>query len=350
MGKALARSALISPTARPCTSVSGKELTDEGVDECGRPGAGLHHVADAARVPFQHVPAHDHLELQPEQLVEGQATPGPLLFRKGLRGVDGPERLGAAHEVELGEPRGRQGVEECPGAPQRLLDPLAELPTGDPRLLRGRVDGHDAPRAVPDQVDHGVGELALAPVRVEFAEEQCLGAHGQLARPPRLVEERHPQGSGAVVDVELDQGPTLAGAPCPHRVDARHHQGLLTHAHAGYVGLPGPVDIAPWVVGDEIEDVEDVDGRQRLGALVADLVDPLDGDLGQAGEHPPAGLILGGRVLRSAHSMLMRNGYSGCPPWWTSTATSGRCSASHSVTRRVSPAPEPSPSINVTSS
>ena len=311
MGRPLPRSALISSTARRCAAVNGNGSCP--MNASTRPGVSAPTTISwrmPTRIAFEHVPAHDHFELQSEQLVERQPATGPFLVGEGLRRVDGAEGRGAVHELELGPPCRRQRVKEGPRPAQRLPHPLTELPTGDARLLRRGIDGHDAPRPVPDQVDHGIRELTFAPVRVELAEEQGLGAHGQLARPPRLIEERDPQRARAVVDIELDERPALAGATGPHRVDAGQHQGLFTHAHARNLGLACPIDVAARVVRDEIEDGIDVEGGQGLGAFVADLVHLADRDLGQAGEHPAFELDCGG-PRRWAHSMLTRNGYRG---------------------------------------
>ena len=293
-----------------------RELAREGGDEPRRVPVGCHDVADTTRVTLEHVSTHDHLELQAEKLVEGQSPAGPLLLGEGLRSVDGPERLGPVHELELRTPRRGQRVIERPGPTQSLLHPLAELPAGDAGLFRGGVDRHDPARAVPDQVDHRVRELAFAPVRIELAEEQRLDPHGELLRPPRLVEERHPQVPGAVVDVELDQRAALAGPTGSHRVDMGEDERLLAHAHPRHVGLPRPVDVATWVVGDEVQHGSDVEGRQRLGPLVPDLVEFAHGDLGQPREHPPFEGAPGSTVdvlpcathsgpRCGAHSMLM---------------------------------------------
>jgi hypothetical protein len=72
--------------------------------------------------------------------------------------------------------------------------------------------------------------------------------------------------------------------------------------------LAGSVDVAARIVGDEVEDVGDVDGRQRLGSLVTHLADVTDRDLGQTREHPPLGVSRFALVLQGAHSMLMRYG------------------------------------------
>ena len=61
-------------------------------------------------------------------------------------------------------PRLRQGVGEVAGPPQRLGDPITQLPGGEPGLVRLRVDGDDPPRAVPHEVDNRVGHLATTPV------------------------------------------------------------------------------------------------------------------------------------------------------------------------------------------
>ena len=173
------------------------------------------------------------------------------------------------------------------GPAEGLGDPLPVLPAGDARSLGRRVDRHDPPGAVPDQVHDGVGELALSPVGVELPEEQRFGAGGQLLRTPGLVEEDDLQRPGRVVDLELDQGSSAPGS-AGTRADftsARTTDSSPTFM-PGHLGLPGPVDVAARVVHQEVGDRLDADRRESLGPLVADPLDPVDRDVRELGEGP----------------------------------------------------------------
>ena len=55
-----------------------------------------------------------------------------------------------------------------------VLDPAGELPRRELDLLALRVDRHDAPGAVADQVDDRVGHLQPTSVRVDLAEQRDL--------------------------------------------------------------------------------------------------------------------------------------------------------------------------------
>src|SRR5205814_5101204 len=133
--------------------------------------------------------------------------------------------------------------------------------------------------------------------------------------------------------------------------------------------------------GEEVEHGLDLHQGQGLDRLVPDPLQLTDGDLGQLRQPPPpdhaddprsskTSPMLSARAIcpgspaenpRSerfsgkrgsgrpvTYSTEKRYGYRGWPPWWTSTLASGRCSASHSVMRRVSAADAPSPSMAVT--
>src|SRR5690606_18207323 len=104
--------------------------------------------------------------------------------------------------------------------------------------------------------------------------------------------------------------------------------------------LAGLVEVAPRVVRQQVEDRLDPDLAQRPGPLGADAPQLGDGEgrqLTEATGHGDAG-----------YSIPNRYGYRGWPPGWTSAATSGRCSPSHSVSWRVQAAEAPSPSMIVT--
>ncbi len=148
-----------------------RELAHERLDQSGCPGRPTDHVPYPTRVAFSCQAAHHHLQLEPEQFVEGKSVPraaqlrerpGSVHLREGRRAVDQSEGLA---------PELRKRVLQTARAPQGLGDPVPELPPGDARALRGRIDRHDPSRAVADQVDHWIRQLSTSFVGVELPEE-----------------------------------------------------------------------------------------------------------------------------------------------------------------------------------
>ena len=247
-------------------------------------------VTDALRLTLQRALAHHQRELQPQQLVEDEALARRLGGGHRLRRVHVVERPRAADDVEPVEPFARQRVGELAGAAQRLLDPVTQLPGRETGLVGLRVDGHDAPGAVADEVDDRVGHLPPAPVGLELAEEHRVGALLQLLGPPRLVEERAAQVAAAVEHVDLDEGAALAGAPRLHPLHHREHHGLVADLEVLDGGLLRAVEVAARVVGEQVEDGLDLHRRQRLDLLGPDPVEHRDRQLGQLAQpprHPP---------------------------------------------------------------
>ena len=79
-----------------------------------------------------------------------------------LRVVDLLHGPGAVHEIDLVGETGRKRFDELAAALQRLVDPVAQFPRGEPRLLRLRVERHDLAGLRADQVDHRAGHLPAA--------------------------------------------------------------------------------------------------------------------------------------------------------------------------------------------
>ena len=90
---------------------------------------GFDGVADAAGVTFGRHAAHDHLELEAQQLVERQAVSGPVALGEGLRRVDAGEGVGAAHELELFSPPFGHGVGQVPRRGATPRPPIPRTPT-----------------------------------------------------------------------------------------------------------------------------------------------------------------------------------------------------------------------------
>ena len=132
--------------------------------------------------------------------------------------MDPPERRGAVDEAEFASARRRDRIEQRTGATQGLLDEAAHLPAGEPGLARRRIDRHDATdargvafvaRGADDDVDDGIGHLALTLVVGDLAEEERLDPDDQLALAPGLVEEDD-LNDLAVVDARVDVDHDLA--------------------------------------------------------------------------------------------------------------------------------------------
>ena len=178
--------------------------------------------------------------------------------------------------MESRHPTG-SGSANSPARSSASVDELPDLPRRQPGLGGGGVHRQDAQRLASRRhaghhVDDGVRQLAGAPVLGDLAEEDRLGAGLELLGPPGLVEEHDLQPARVVAHHDVDDRPTRAGAPRAGRLHGGQHRRLVADLEVRDVGLPGAVDVAARVRGDQIED-------------------RLDAELGQ----PPA-LALGHRL------------------------------------------------------
>ncbi len=256
--------------------------------ELGHEPPAFDHVADPLRLPLDGPLAQHEGDLHAQQLVEDEPAAGGLGRLHRVRVVDGGEGGAAVDEVEAVEPVLGHGVGEGPGPGQGLLDETGQLPRVETALLRGLgVDGHDPTGAVTHQVDDRVGHLPPVAEPLQLPEERGLGARPQLLRPPPLVEEDHVEVAGAVEHVDLDDHLPLPG---PARLDPLHHGQhgrLLPHLEVGDVGLPGAVDVAPGVVGEQVEHRLDAYGGHGVELLDADALELAHRDGGQLRQPPP---------------------------------------------------------------
>ncbi len=299
--------------------VSSKGSADEepSHERLARPvGGGLggrHLVADRAGVAFEGPPAQDEDQLQPEQLIEDEAlTRRPrLVGRLGL--VDRPHGLGATPEPQLAAERARQRVGEGAGAVERLLDIGPDLPAGEARLGRRRVDRDDLEHAAlglaaldaRHEVDDRVGHLAPAPVLGELAPDEELGARGELLLAPGLVEEDEREVAGLVGHHRLHPLAPSGIADRTRPLDVGEDDGLVADGEIGDVGRPGPVDVAARIGGEQVQHGGHPPAGQGLGVLRLHRLQLGDRDVGQLGEASAgAGSPLG-------HSTPKRYGYSG---------------------------------------
>ena len=139
-------------------------------------------MRDALAGRLDHALAQDERQLDAEQLVEHQPAAGLFGLGHRLGHVDAVERRGAVDEVVLVEQPRRQRLDELLAAPERLRQPAPEVLRVQPELVGLRVEGGDLePVLLVEEVDLRVGELLLAPVVGDLAEEHRLGALGELA-------------------------------------------------------------------------------------------------------------------------------------------------------------------------
>ena len=281
-----------------------RERGEEALDEADPAPGRLDVVGDAAGVRGRGALAHDEGDLDPEQLVESEPAPGEngLFHRLGL--VDGTERRGAAHQPGRGPPGLVERVGELARPLERLRHVPGELDRGDPRPPGLGVDRHDpaglAGLGRPDDLDDRVRHLEGRPVAVDPAEQRHLTALGQLLRAPGLVEKRHPQLAGAVVDLGLDDAAPAPQAPerhLPHR--RRDDPDVAGHELGDRDGVR-PVGVAPWVVGEQVEDRGDPHRLERRPLAVPDPPQLGDGEPLELSE------LAAGR--RRAHSIDTRYG------------------------------------------
>ncbi len=131
-------------------------------------------------------------------------------------------------------------------------------------------DGAGVLAELAEHVDDRVGELALALVRLDLAEERGLGPHRQLTLTPRLVEEDDVEQRRAVVDRCIDDHPTLAAPPARDAPDLGEHRRLLADRKLRDLGFDGAVVIAARVVLEHVEHALDAHQRESVGQLRGD--------------------------------------------------------------------------------
>ncbi len=268
---------------RELVGQAGEEPRDQGVGHRAGDLARRHVVVHCAGVVLEGPPPQDQRQLQAEELVEDEATPGRLDHIERFGQVDGVEGLRAVPQVELGAPLRREGVDELAGALERLPHPRADLPGRQPRLGRGRVHRQDAQcapagRHAGHDVDDRVGHLPGAPVLGHLAEEDRLGAGLELLGPPGLVEEDDLEPAGVVADDDVDDGAPGAGPARMRRLHRGQHGRLVPDHQVGDVGLAGAVDVAPRVGRQQVEDGLDAQLGQHPHPPLRDAVEPLHAD------------------------------------------------------------------------
>ena len=306
------------PTLR--TSGGEGQRADEGRDHRvgSRARSDLERVDDVAEPPgvrLERSAPELERELEAQQLIEGEPSPGGHGLLEGLRGVDPSHGGRSVEQVELVEhPRVEWlGEGACP--PQRLGHHASEVPARHTALLRLRVDRDDPEglggalgltRHAHQDVDHRIGHLRTSGEGLELAEEQGLGADEELPLPPGLIEERDLHRAGRVVDRDGDDGATLAGAAGAHLGDAAEHHGLVTDHEVSEVRLAGPIDVATWVGPEQVEDRVHAELRQCGCALGADALQDTDLDASELGQGAPRRVRWGREILGAAHSIPKR--------------------------------------------
>ena len=268
---------------------AGQEARHERVAHAAGDLAGRHGVVQGAGVDLEGPPAQHQRQLQAEELVEHQAAAGGRDHGERLRPVDGPEGVGAVPQVDGVPPLLGERVGELAGALERFCHELPDLPRRQPGLGRRRVDGQDpqrlaARRHAGDHVDHGVGQLAGAPVLGDLAEEDGLRAGLELLGPPGLVEEDDLQPAGVVAHRDVDDGSPGAGAPGMCRLHGGEHGRLVSDLQVRDVGLAGAVDVAPGVRRDEVEDGLHAEIDQPPGLALGHRLEHGDVPLAQVAE------------------------------------------------------------------
>ena len=172
MGIGRARSLVISAITLVWSPVSSK---GSAAEEPWHERAGGD-VLDAHARGLDHALAQHQRQLDPQQLVEHEAAARLLRLSHRLGHVHATERRRAVDEVVPVEHPGGQRLDELSRASQRLGDPAAEIPRVQAQLVGLRVERRDLQTILlVEEVDLRVGQLLLAPVVRDLAEEQRLG-------------------------------------------------------------------------------------------------------------------------------------------------------------------------------
>ncbi len=321
---------------------------DEPVDQGGLPVGPGDQVADPLGVLLQPLPAQHQVQLEPEQLVEGQATAGGLAFLERRRPVDLVEGRRPVQEP-VTRPEGiGQRVGKGAGPVQGLGHVPTDAGRGEPGPFGERIDGKDptggrhrlaavdVALAIAGRVAAAVAlafagpvlaavafalafagglqdldgravQLPRAPVGADGAEEQGQGADRQLLGPPHLVEEDHLDMAALVGHFQLHPGrrsPPAASVARARATDPGHpaeHGCLGSGGQGGDGDQMRPVDVAAlaWVVGDQVEDRADAELGELPFGGGSDPSEDRHRQFGQLAEPAAMGAGRPGRCGRS---------------------------------------------------
>ena len=172
------------------TSECKRQRADEALLHLAR-----HVVANAGVVALKGVlAAHQH-QLHAQQFVERQAFTSLLFVDDAFWKVDDIQRRMPVDHFQTFANLWWQRVADRArgGALQRVAHPTGKFPRGQVCLFALRIDRHDSPRFVADDVDHWVDHLHLAAKPLGLAEHCDLQVGLELSLAPRLVEERERQ-------------------------------------------------------------------------------------------------------------------------------------------------------------
>ena len=249
-------------------------------------------VADPDGVPLDGSLAHHQDHLEAKQLVEGQAPAGELAVGQGVRGVDlvqGPvparQLQAAAPRLRAADPR-RCGPGAGPPTPSRR-SPSCSRPAFSDCGYTGTI----RPVRSPTRSTTGFVIRGRPRKRSTLPNTTTWVPSLSCLVPPGLVEERDRQVARPVEEHHFDQGSPLPGAPDRAAPDRPEHHGFLPVDQVGDIGLVGPVDVAPRVVGDQVQHGVDADGVEGLAVPGPDPVEPVDPDLRQPGQRRGGPLV-----------------------------------------------------------
>ena len=297
------------------------ERVEESTDEGGQRTSisiglrRLDRVPDAEGISLEQGPPEHEGQLEAKQLIERQATTRRRNLLHRFRRVDALVGRGAIGEVEAIEDLLRKRLREATCSLERFGHEPTQLPARHAALGGLGVDGDDPTGLArslvatgdPDQEVHdGVGHLRPAPVLLELAEQQHLCAGCQLATSPGLVEEGDRHRTCPVIDVDRDHGAALAGSTLRHLGHRRQDDRLVTDSELGKIGLARPIDVAPGIVPEQIEDRGDAERLERLEPFGTDALEDPDLDGGEPRQGAPLSATSGRGWLGPAHSIPKR--------------------------------------------
>ena len=135
-----------------------------------------------------------------------------------------------------------------------------------------------------------------------------MGANGQLAFTPGLVEEDHPQGVRAIFHLEGDHGFAILHASRAAFGHFAEDGRFITDAQITQVNLLGAVNVAAGIPGQQVKDIEDANLSEGGRSLDPDVAQSIHRHLRQGGER--AKRLFHGNSLRTyapmsgAHELL----------------------------------------------
>ena len=226
-------------------------------------------MTNARAVALERTLARHQHQLHAQQFVKRQSFARVVFPRQRVGQVYAPQRSGSIYKPIGFAHLLRHRVEQPAhlASLQCVFYPSRQLPRAHIRLFALRVNRHNAPRAVANQINNRVRHLQRALVHVGLAKHGHVQPLIHLLCPPWLIEKCCGQPARAVAHRHRHHGAPTLHRPLAHAAHFHQHQRFLPRHQVAHSRLCGAVYPSPRVRGQQLQHVVDTKFVQRSLAL-----------------------------------------------------------------------------------